>query len=1479
MEMEREETRMLVLMTGVLTGEGDEALFERLEDHFLNSGTERALFVLAADLMESDRKTEKKDQMLLDRAEKKLRALTKLYGEQFALFVRGRTLLQGQTHYAPAGGRMGLIRAVLSFLSDVSSEGSDFLLHICDQTAPIRYLPCLVLSDEQRLQRASLFSLKAELAQCKSGVLVPRNVPSRFLPTPFPVATEDEPLGFVFTDADAILSALTQYPEAHGALLASLLGAEKGKTAIFLDAPKTASSYFAKEHSRILSHLHDLCVAVGKGISSAVKRRMSSLALRDAAPLFSFLILLIGSLLGGVFQLPAVILALLFEVYGVTRTQKPDTRMLAGKKILFGIFSLATRLVLWVDALFRVMMKNEKSETAPMTLRDRVFLDDYILRFSPSMMVGLFFFFLRGIVPKLFGLLWMIAPFYYFLLSREKRKRPPLCAGDTKRLLRYAEDMWRFFEAESTQMGLLPMRVQLSPSAETEAVTSPSAMGLTLVSFLSALELGFLSREAFCERSLRLLETISSLARWNGHLFSRYHLASGKPNGLVLAEESALFFTSLAVFAEGIRELGGADGDMSALLILSEQLLSSMELSVFCDEDTRHFYAGYDMVKGAFTEGNEESRLLSFLAIGDKTSWTVPCGCVTGSAWKDFLPHLFMGAPRGSSAEKLMKVAFRLQKKHGVHRAFSGKRACFFGSSESAYYAFDSEMRYLTAEHRVGDEVIAPYASFLMLPVAAEKAMANLERLEALGLYGKYGFYDAVDLAPSRVGEGYGKAEVYSAVHLGASFASAADLLLSGRLKERLLQTPKLRANREWIAADFTLETYKKVPKKSAEGGEKAVFSPSKTEKNSSFSLLHPEISLLSNNQTRLFLSSSGHLLMQNGKDTLLPSSFDLYHLQDGLRLYIKTDETILATVPLEASSAEVRSEFTFYPHPNHVLFRGTHRFGGRCMETFLRFSVEPTRALVNVTVSLRGGGSATSLFLFFSPFSEKSEMIFHREESIFMLREEKKSGKRLFGIFMKNATWESLPAAAFQREEAYIAYCREEMSVLELKKEEKLLYALCCTDRVLPKGELSFSFGTEEDEEELLYRLLPRAEKGNGSFMKQGELLQLQYRAAGLSFPPSVYERGILRALFFGQLRPRTESLARFDGVVLRRMGLSAEIPILLAEGFCDAEMQIRNLRALIAIFKYMCIRGVRYALVILYQGEASRGCMEKAVKAAGCEEFLSYSKGIFLVDGSRLTKEEHFAFSLAASCVLDLGLSLDWQLPRDLRAIPLSSAVQGRLTRDALRLSDSGREGRISSRHLASVLSQRTLGDTFFLGHERGKLTERGGELLLLRLYDGTGGQEYRDYDLAGCAEGTHFFEDQVLFSGTAEGIRFVLRVSLHELEKRFEIMLQSETAVSAALLFCVHPVIGTEAAPPRFYRFRRVGETLHVTRFSDKAVSFGLRLSASLPCTIYTELAAVRSDGAVCRGEEDLAALAVHESFSGEWRCKFSLSAENG
>ena len=58
--------------------------------------------------------------------------------------------------------------------------------------------------------------------------------------------------------------------------------------------------------------------------------------------------------------------------------------------------------------------------------------------------------------------------------------------------------------------------------------------------------------------------------------------------------------------------------------------------------------------------------------------------------------------------------------------------------------------------------VIAPYATFLALPVDPPAAWANLQRLTHEGAAGPYGFFEALDYTPSRRKRGQSVAVVAS---------------------------------------------------------------------------------------------------------------------------------------------------------------------------------------------------------------------------------------------------------------------------------------------------------------------------------------------------------------------------------------------------------------------------------------------------------------------------------------------------------------------------------------------------------------------------------------------------------------------------------------------------------------------------------------------------------------------------------------------
>lgn len=121
-----------------------------------------------------------------------------------------------------------------------------------------------------------------------------------------------------------------------------------------------------------------------------------------------------------------------------------------------------------------------------------------------------------------------------------------------------------------------------------------------------------------------------------------------------------------------------------------------------------------------------------------------------------------------------------------------------WGRSESGYFAFDADMNYqyrafgasrLALERTRGkNEVLAPYASFLALCISFSLPLQNLRRMEAMGLYGTHGFFEAVDFTPDRVGEGHAVIRSYMAHHTGMLIAACDNAVFGGRMRSRFLR-------------------------------------------------------------------------------------------------------------------------------------------------------------------------------------------------------------------------------------------------------------------------------------------------------------------------------------------------------------------------------------------------------------------------------------------------------------------------------------------------------------------------------------------------------------------------------------------------------------------------------------------------------------------------------------------------------------------
>ena len=188
-----------------------------------------------------------------------------------------------------------------------------------------------------------------------------------------------------------------------------------------------------------------------------------------------------------------------------------------------------------------------------------------------------------------------------------------------------------------------------------------------------------------------------------------------------------------------------------------------------------------------------------------------------------FMPTILLPRIRGSLSELALSYAYRMQKHASVKRRFFGKIYRFFGISECGYFAFDGAMRYQYRAFGVAslaldplaktEKIVAPYASFLILENAPDEVISNLETMEDLGVYGKYGFYEALDMEPSRVGRGYAILHSVMAHHAGMSMLSVCNLFLDGVMRKRFLRYPHMRAARE-LLAERVPGTVSGLPKK-----------------------------------------------------------------------------------------------------------------------------------------------------------------------------------------------------------------------------------------------------------------------------------------------------------------------------------------------------------------------------------------------------------------------------------------------------------------------------------------------------------------------------------------------------------------------------------------------------------------------------------------------------------------------------------------
>ena len=388
----------------------------------------------------------------------------------------------------------------------------------------------------------------------------------------------------------------------------------------------------------------------------------------------------------------------------------------------------------------------------------------------------------------------------------------------------FAGAIWRFFEEYVTgaESFLPPDNVQETPVKKTAHRTSPTNIGLYLVSCLAAADFSFITSKQLYERLSQTLGTIEKLEKHNGNLYNWYNtedLSVLSPR-YVSTVDCGNFMCCLLALKEGLYEFARNDSAFSGLISRIQSILDECDLSEMYDEKRGLFHIGFDESSNTLTPSFydlyiSEARMTSFFNVAKRKVPVKHWQCLdrtlarsgryagavswTGTMFEYFMSALFLPVYENSFEYEALKFCLHEQKKR-----VAGTRIPY-GISESGFYSFDNSLNYRykahgiksTAMKRKADDelVISPYSTFLTLPFETKSALRNLDRLSFLHAEGYCGFYEAVDFNKSRTdGEDYCIVRSFMSHHLGMSMIALANTVFSDIFVRRFTSDPDIRS-------------------------------------------------------------------------------------------------------------------------------------------------------------------------------------------------------------------------------------------------------------------------------------------------------------------------------------------------------------------------------------------------------------------------------------------------------------------------------------------------------------------------------------------------------------------------------------------------------------------------------------------------------------------------------------------------------------
>lgn len=414
-----------------------------------------------------------------------------------------------------------------------------------------------------------------------------------------------------------------------------------------------------------------------------------------------------------------------------------------------------------------------------------------------------------------------------------KKSRKTLSRASREILLSYMSSMWDYFSenVNANVHHLPPDNVQETPVKRMAYRTSPTNIGLYLVSVMAAADASLISCDEMYKRLNDTFSVLHSLLRYKGLLYNWYDIKTLLPLEpmFISTVDCGNYEVCLTALKEGLKEYAARDERFRRLAREAEKLLAEGDMTALYNKKRGLFSIGLDVGSGRLSDSYydlfmSEAVMTSYYHIGRRdispSHWSklgrplVKAGRYTaavswsGTMFEYFMPSLFLPLHENTFRSEALKVCLHEQKKQA-------RGNMPWGVSESGYCAFDPTLSYRyrangirrLALKRNADcgKIFSPYSAFLALSLEPEGAVKNLSKFASLHATGRYGFYEAVDFSTETgVKQDYMLVRSYMAHHVGMSLIACANAVNDNVFVKRFMR------DKDMLSADSLL--YEKIP-------------------------------------------------------------------------------------------------------------------------------------------------------------------------------------------------------------------------------------------------------------------------------------------------------------------------------------------------------------------------------------------------------------------------------------------------------------------------------------------------------------------------------------------------------------------------------------------------------------------------------------------------------------------------------------------